>query len=170
MDIMELGAIGELVGGMAVIGSLLYVGFQVRQNTKMEGVAAHRNVLEVVTRYHQAVAEIPDVVQAGLSSFTDLSHRDQLVFHGFMQPFLTFYDSVIDLYRKRVLDKTAYFSYRNFVLALLQTPGGADWWEASKNIFDPRIREALDDALTTGHDLPPPLITIVPFYGAQKEA
>ena len=33
MEIMELGAIGELVGGVAVIASLLYVGLQVRQNT-----------------------------------------------------------------------------------------------------------------------------------------
>ncbi len=34
MDIMELGASGELVGGVAVIGSLVYVGLQVRQNTR----------------------------------------------------------------------------------------------------------------------------------------
>ena len=33
MDIMALGAIGELVGGVAVIGSLIYVGLQVRHNT-----------------------------------------------------------------------------------------------------------------------------------------
>ena len=32
MNIMELGAIGELVGGVAVIGSLIYVGLQVRQS------------------------------------------------------------------------------------------------------------------------------------------
>ena len=34
MNIMELGAIGELVGGLAVIGSLLCGGLQVRQNTR----------------------------------------------------------------------------------------------------------------------------------------
>ena len=33
MNIMELGAIGELVGGVAVIASLAYVGLQIRQNT-----------------------------------------------------------------------------------------------------------------------------------------
>ena len=33
MNIMALGAIGELVGGIAVIGSLVYVGLQIRQNT-----------------------------------------------------------------------------------------------------------------------------------------
>jgi len=31
MDIIELGAIGELVGAVAVVGSLLFVGLQVRQ-------------------------------------------------------------------------------------------------------------------------------------------
>jgi len=35
MDIMELGAIGELVGGVAVIGSLIYVGLQIRHNTRV---------------------------------------------------------------------------------------------------------------------------------------
>ena len=34
MDIMELGAIGELVGGVAVVGPLLFVGFQVRQSNE----------------------------------------------------------------------------------------------------------------------------------------
>ena len=28
MDVMELGAIGEMVGGVAVIASLLFVGFE----------------------------------------------------------------------------------------------------------------------------------------------
>ncbi len=34
MDIMDLGAIGELVGGLAVVASLLYVGqkLTLRQN------------------------------------------------------------------------------------------------------------------------------------------
>jgi hypothetical protein len=35
MDILELGAIGELVGGVAVVGSLLFVGVQIRQGTRM---------------------------------------------------------------------------------------------------------------------------------------
>ena len=34
MDIMELGAIGELVGGVAVIASLIFVGLQIRHNAK----------------------------------------------------------------------------------------------------------------------------------------
>ena len=40
MDIMELGAIGELVGGVAVIASLIYVGLQLRQNTSATRAAS----------------------------------------------------------------------------------------------------------------------------------
>lgn len=33
MDIVELGTIGELMGGVAVVGSLISVGIQLRQTT-----------------------------------------------------------------------------------------------------------------------------------------
>ena len=42
MDIMELGAIGELVGGVAVIVSLIYVGLQVRQANKAGSRESYR--------------------------------------------------------------------------------------------------------------------------------
>ena len=61
MHIMEFGAIGELVGGLAVVGSLIYVGLQIRQNTKMEGAAAHRAILEEVSRYHQDLPQLANL-------------------------------------------------------------------------------------------------------------
>ena len=35
MDIMELGAIGEMVGGAAVVASLIFVGIQIRHNSEL---------------------------------------------------------------------------------------------------------------------------------------
>lgn len=34
-----IGAIGELVGGIAVIGTLIYLASQIRQNTKINASA-----------------------------------------------------------------------------------------------------------------------------------
>jgi len=42
MDIIELGAIGELVGGVAVIASLVFVGLQVRQGNSLAVSASTR--------------------------------------------------------------------------------------------------------------------------------
>lgn len=63
MDIMELGAIGELVGGVAVIASLIYVGYQVRETrTAMRASAAQARtdlgVSLIATRYSTDIGEI----------------------------------------------------------------------------------------------------------------
>ena len=42
MDIMELGAIGELVGGVAVVASLLYVGVQMKQTNQLTRAQVRR--------------------------------------------------------------------------------------------------------------------------------
>ena len=44
MDIRELGAIGELVEGVAVVASLLFVGVQVRANTREQRAPATSRV------------------------------------------------------------------------------------------------------------------------------
>ncbi len=40
MNIMELGAIGELVGGVAVIASLIYLSLQIRQSNATDNLSA----------------------------------------------------------------------------------------------------------------------------------
>lgn len=48
MNIMELGAIGELVGGVAVIATLVYLAVQVRLPSLASKIAS----------YHQGIAQI----------------------------------------------------------------------------------------------------------------
>ena len=66
MDIMELGAIGELVGGVAVIASLVYVGLQVRQNTKAVLAATFQEVSRTSATFSVQMAEGP-IIGSGLS-------------------------------------------------------------------------------------------------------
>ncbi len=42
MDILELGAIGELVGGAAVLVTLIYLALQVRHGNEVEKSETHR--------------------------------------------------------------------------------------------------------------------------------
>ena len=46
MNIMELGAIGDLIGGVAVVVGLIYVGLQVRQNTRQLKSQARYQMLQ----------------------------------------------------------------------------------------------------------------------------
>ena len=50
MNWTAIGAIGELVGGVAVIGTLIYLATQVRQNTKINASAIRQSFYDYTTR------------------------------------------------------------------------------------------------------------------------
>ena len=74
MDIMELGAVGELVGGVAVIASLIYVGMQVGQANRQGATASGTDVLSEMNRLQEVVFSDP----GGASLFLKLKTGDAL--------------------------------------------------------------------------------------------
>ncbi len=56
MDIMELGAIGELVGGVAVVASLLYVALQIRHANRIAEDDASRVLTDLMSEIQGRIA------------------------------------------------------------------------------------------------------------------
>ena len=68
MDILELGAIGELVGGLAVVGSLIFVGLQIRhssvlmeQNGRIAGATMLQETNTAYADFFRLIAENPEL-------------------------------------------------------------------------------------------------------------
>ena len=64
MSIMELGAIGEFVGAFGVIGSLIYVGVQVKQNTRAMRSETRLGLANAMYQNHYDAALNGDMNQA----------------------------------------------------------------------------------------------------------
>jgi hypothetical protein len=85
MDIMELGAIGELVGGVAVIASLVYVGLQIRQNTGAMRAASAQNLVTVSTNGHFLLAAdngLAEIIQRGFPHPEGLKDHERSRFNS----------------------------------------------------------------------------------------
>ncbi len=68
MDIMELGAIGELVGGVAVIATLVYLAVQLSGSRQALKTQTHHNLIMAAQRpleFVMADAELADIVTRG---------------------------------------------------------------------------------------------------------
>ena len=74
MGIMELGAIGELVGGVAVVASLIYVGLQVRQTNRQSASDSGTDVLAEMNRLQEFVFSDP----SGATLLLKLQNGDEL--------------------------------------------------------------------------------------------
>ena len=71
MDILELGAIGELVGGVAVLATLLYLALQVRHSNRLAQLdlgqlpAEHGQMADLVGGAGQFLAELVEQWSVG---------------------------------------------------------------------------------------------------------
>jgi hypothetical protein len=81
-----LGAIGELIGAIAVFVTLVYLAIQLRQNTKALKSATFQNVSSAMACNVEVLATAPNVspfmlkAQPGLSSLND---EERVRFGGF---------------------------------------------------------------------------------------
>ncbi len=168
MDIMELGAIGELVGGVAVIATLVYLAVQVRQNANLAKAAAEREVNLVFQSNIDRWAANPALFQKGLVAFDDLSHEDKFQFTNLVGPTVNHLDQTIRMQQRGLESEETLESYGLFITALVQEPGARSWWEQMKFGYLRGSREYIDARLADPERRPPPLTELIPWFGPEE--
>ena len=58
-----IGALGEILGAMAVIGSLLFVGVQIRSNTRASQIATTHNLTDIFLTVTAKISEDPEMAR-----------------------------------------------------------------------------------------------------------
>lgn len=126
-----IGAVGEILGAVAVLVTLVFLARQIRQNNQLGRAEAER---EWFATWHGLVArlmgsaEAADLLRNGLDHYASLSPNDQAVLSTRL---IAFFDHA-DILRR--LNENGYVSddicerVVGVCLAFLRTPGGAEWW------------------------------------------
>ena len=91
MNWEAIGAVGELVGALAVLVTLVYLSMQIRQNTKSVQAAAVDSVNSQVSRCREVIfadAEVANMFRRGNQDPASLSEDDairyRLLIHNIM--------------------------------------------------------------------------------------
>ena len=111
MSIMELGALGEFFGAIAVVVTLIYLAVQLKQNTAQLRMDSFQRHLDNHGAPLQAVclnAEVVKVFVPGLSDYEGLSAEDRMIFHGAVSGFFYAYVANLRLHEEGIL------SYEDF--------------------------------------------------------
>ncbi len=155
MDIMELGAIGELVGGVAVIGSLIYVGLQLRQTNQLTRVQALSTRLS-----GQREADISLIGNGGADAFAkavespeELTAAETIRCYNYLATVLASFQHTFEAYELGVLSQRDWVAARRGIAIYLDFPFGHAWWsEARASIFPQRFIEEVNQALAASPD------------------
>src|SRR5438045_5636884 len=145
-------AISQLVAAVAVILSLVFVGLQIKQNTRALQRTEHNSTMEQWTVIRQAIAQNRDIAElmtAGLQGERALDAADQLRLEQMLaeQAWAAFH--IWDRTQRGIFPNGTFEATGGALLCgLLKTAGGGTWWRTAKKIgFPPGFVSDVDAVL-----------------------
>jgi hypothetical protein len=170
MTLQDIAAIGEAVGGLAVLITLVYLAYQFRQTARLERAAGQRDLLSQVRSWIELTVVDPDlfpVLQRGLNDWNSVSPSEKERCSGWAWSLLFIAEQALYMHRDGVIHVISYKGFLDAALAVVATPGGREWWIGARNIIGDDISDYVDDALERRAPDAPTWITLLPHWSEQ---
>ena len=144
MDIQDLGSIGEFVSSIAVVATLLFVAFQLRQTTKALRASTFQDINQDQIRLTQDARAIFDIFKE--SRGESLGIEDRMKAGEFFYNAFRSYETAWYQFREGNLDSVAFEGHRRWMVWGLANPSGS--WNKLKVLFHPEFCAFVDELLS----------------------
>ncbi len=159
MTLEELGNLGEFIGGIAVVATLIYVAVQIRQNNSLirantDSVNA-ASVIAFQTFFTTPASQVvqdesfADIFLRGLSEPDSLSPSEAIRFQSHLQIIFVAFDSGFKLLRSGAMDETHWEPWSLHIRAWMGNPAVRAWWRNQKTPFSEEFKDYVQ-VITSG--------------------
>lgn len=149
MTIQDWGAIGEILGAVATIATLIYLALQIRQNTRALKAAGMDSTIQTANDIRTSLfsdPQITEIYRRGLQNVEDLDdverERFRLIMTNALWAFWNTYTQA------QLGGRKAWDSQKNIARRFLSEPGGAWFWETYRGEFDAEFQREIDSVLS----------------------
>ena len=150
MTLQDLGDLGDFVGGVLLVVSLLYLAYQIRQNTIAQRVAAVQASVGAANDLSRMFAVHPEVLHLALrgrDDFAGLEAEEQARLSQVLAIALRNFALNLELARKKLIPEGICEAYEANLRPFLDSPSGRLWWSENASHFDAEFRGHLDARL-----------------------
>lgn len=143
MTIQDWGAIGELVGGVAIIISLIYVGLQIRQNTKATQISAAHSYLDTQNGFIGLINQsdsLADILDRGANGLDKLQGGEIIQFSAFHDQCFSSFQTFYIEWHDGVLDDRLWEYYKHALADVMTHEGIQTWWSNRKHWYHPAFQ------------------------------
>jgi len=153
MSIEQISYLAQIIASAAVVASLIFVGLQIKHNTRALQRNEHNSTMQQWTVIRQAIAQNRDIAElmtGGLSGERALDAADQLRLEQMLQENAWAAFHIWDRTQRGIFPKGTFEATAGALLGtLLRTSGGESWWRKAKHIgFHPGFVSDVDALLT----------------------
>jgi len=154
MDWNAIGASGEVLGGLAVLVTLIYLARQIHQLTRQHHFDAFKQYQDQINAYLMHVSgskELTDIVTRGRRDLSSLDEAERQRFEYVHFQLLNFVESHQMLASATAIDESyrawAMNNLEDIVSAELSGAGARQWWRESEGFFNAEVGDLVSSAL-----------------------
>src|SRR5205809_7619021 len=168
MNWEAVSAVSQLVGSIAVVFSVLYLGIQVHRSTRVARLAtqdAAATALRDVTKPLMENAELERIWRVGLEDLSALSVEDRARFFHATYQFLKAFETIHFHYVYGLMDGQLWDGWHGLLRHYVAAPGIAHYWKLRSEVSSERFRKFLNS-------LEPPAEqrTVGTLFGEQRNS
>ncbi len=153
MTLDDLGNIGEFVGAIGVIVSLVYLAVQIRRNTSSVRASTFQEAVRDVAILSDLLAtdaELARIWSSGLRDLDTLKPDERVRFAAYMLGMFRRLENVVYQTQHGSLDPAYWDGQLSSMRSTLTQPGVAAWWERARGLFSPSFREYVEREIVSG--------------------
>ena len=149
MDLQSFAAIAEIVGGIAVLISLVFVIISIRQNTTSQKALAVDSLTAAITAINVPAIESPQIglaVAKATSDWKAASSEERTIAHYFFFSLFKLWENAWYMRKSNVLDEGQWAGWEATLCKFYHTKGIQEvWWPSRCGAFSPEFRQFLAD-------------------------
>ena len=168
------GAIGEILGALAVLITLIAIYFQIRQSQVLERESAQRHLLEQSRSFMKSLSldeQLFNDVRACLHDYSSQPPFLQQRFHGWGFDLLFIIEQAFYQHREGLINQSSFDGFTNAILSIIKCPGGRQWWDTvARPLLGREAGDYLQDQVDAGLDDIPMFYEIATFLSPIENA
>jgi len=136
--------VAQLISTFSVIVSLVYLAFQIRENTRSVRRAAERDITRDLNDLGRYFIEMPDLAELYLKALAqpqELTAAERLRFERLLTHTVSSLQMAFEYHAAGQLGDETMQAYSQGVLQLLDNPAVMEWWEREGHVFSQRFRK-----------------------------
>ena len=151
MTLQSLALLSQIVATVAVFASLIFVGFQIRQQANATRAQTEQAIAANWVGLTQLINDNAEAFTIGLIStsktLADLNDVERMRFLGAMFMLFKHYENIYLQYRKGRIREEEWEPWSFHVQMYFHQPGVQVWWNLRKRFFSPDFRQFLDSSV-----------------------
>lgn len=145
-------AVLSALESLAVVGSILFVGFQLRDTRRITAGNAYQAWLDTMIPFFMSLAQDEKLAQlywTGRNKLSDLKKNDVPRFFYLCVTYFALMEDLYVQYRQGLIPKEVFLPWQHGFQENLTGSGFSEYWKLESSHFAPVFREYVDKLLNT---------------------